>query len=94
MPFDFDLNIWWILLIASFVLIPIILILFNRFWIVLCQTIIIGGISAFLTFLNLTGSTMQENQSFQLIFYGMLIVYLALGLYSLLETIYRSFIEA
>lgn len=94
MPFDVELNIWWILLFSSFILIPIILIIFNKFFIVFLQTIIIGSMSGFLTFLNLNNNTIEDNSTFQIVFYGLLIIYLALGLYSLLETIYRSFIEA
>lgn len=94
MPFDVELNMWWILLISSFILIPVVLIIFNKFFIVFLQTLIIGSMSGFLTFLNLNDNTIQDNSTFQIIFYGLLIIYLALGLYSLLETIYRSFIEA
>lgn len=91
LPIDFQVNYLWVALIFSFVLVPLILIIFKRWWIVILQTILIASVSAFVTYTNLYGIDLQGNDLYFALFYGVVFTYFALGLYALIESLYRKF---
>lgn len=91
LPIDFEVNYLWVALIFSFLLVPLILIIFKRWWIVIVQTILIAAVSGFVTYTNLYGLALQGNDLYFAVFYGAIFVYFALGLYALIESLYRKF---
>lgn len=91
LPIDFQINYVWVGLIFSFLLVPLILVIFKRWWIVITQTIIIATISAFTTYMNLSNIEVQSNDLYLAIFYGAIFIYFALGIYALIESLYRKY---
>ena len=54
-PINFELNFIWVLLIASFIFLPMILMICKRWLLVISQTILIALLSVFITYLSMTG---------------------------------------
>jgi uncharacterized membrane protein len=91
LPIDFQINYIWVVLIFSFILVPLILIIFKRWMLVISQTLIIACVSTFVTYLNITGIDMSSNDMYFGFFYFSVFIYFSLGLYALLESLYRKF---
>lgn len=91
LPINFQINYLWVALIFSFLLVPLILVIFKRWWIVIMQTALIATVSGFVTYTNLYGIDLQGNDLYFAIFYAAVFIYFALGLYALVEALYQQF---
>lgn len=93
LPLGIEINELWLVLVASFVFVPILLIIFNRFGIVFIQMILIACVSGYLTYLNIQNIAMDSSDLNLIIIYGCIFLYLAVGLYALLESLYKVIVE-
>lgn len=91
LPLGIYIDIKWIILVVAFIATPILMLLFNKIFILVLQTIIAGGISLFITFLNIQNQTITSNDAYIWIIYGGIFVYLILALYAIIESIYNAF---